>query len=157
MARQRSNAHLAITINGHRIVGLADEDQPYQFEWPDLAEISTGADGGKYGRAIPDFGCGFMVRLSDTSDSLAWAIDQRAMHFNALRNGSPIPEFRATITDLAFNISGSMEGGWLANIPGWPPASGQMAELSFGFELWTPASQGGAFQRPLGTGPLITI
>ena len=98
-----------------------------------------------------------MVRLSDTSDSLAWAIDQRAMHFNALRNGSPIPEFRATISDLAFNISGSMEGGWLANIPGWPPASGQMAELSFGFELWTPASQGGAFQRPLGTGPLITI
>ena len=121
MARQRSNAHLAITINGHRIVGLADEDQPYQFEWPDLAEINTGADGGKYGRAIPDFGCGFMVRLADTSDSLAWAIDQRAMHFNALRNGSPIPEFRATITDLAFNISGSMEGGWLANIPAGRP------------------------------------
>ena len=146
MARQRSHAQLSIIINGHRLVGFAEEDQPYEFEWPDLADINTGADGGKYGRAISDFGCGFMVRLADVSASLQWAIDQRTLHMNAVRTGAPIPEHRATITDLAFGISGSMQGGWIANIPGWPPAAGNMAELSFGFELWTPTVQGGAFQ-----------
>ena len=149
MARQRSHAQLSIIINGHRFTGFADEDQPYEFEWPDLADVSMGADGGRYGRAIPDFGCGFMLRLADISESLQWAIDQRTLHMNAVRTGAPIPEFQGTITDLAFGTSGSMEGGWLANIPGWPPAAGNMAELSFGFELWTPAVQGGAFQSPL--------
>ena len=149
MPRQRAHSHLSIIINDHRMVSLADEDQPYEFEWPDMQDIQTGADGGKYGRAIPDFGCGLTIRVSDVSPSLQHFIRERTAFYNALRNGSAIPTFRGTITDLAFNVSGTMEGGWLAMLPGFIPAAGQTAELMFGFELWTPNVEGGAFERPL--------
>ena len=91
MVVQRAHAHLQIILDGTRITGFADEDQPYEFTWPEIDEPMVGADGGSYGRAIADFGCVFMVRLSDISPGLQWFINLRRRHMEAIRNDSPIP------------------------------------------------------------------
>ena len=152
MAIQRSHAHLEIIINGHRFVALADEDQPYEFTWPALREGSVGADGGHYSRAIADFGCGFMVRLSDVSPSIKWCIEQRTIHLNAVREGRTIPTFSGSITDTAFGISGTFEGGTLdGEFPGWPGAANSTNEVMFDFERFVSSVGGGNFAAPLTT------
>ena len=149
MTIQRSNAQISVILNDHRVIGWAEEDPPYEFEWPDLADIKTGADGGKYGMAIPDFGCGFTLKLSDVSPSLQHFIRERTRHMNALRQGIAIPVFQGSITDLSFGVSGTFQGGWIANAPGFPGGAGSTNEVMFGFELWTPAVEGGSFTAPL--------
>ena len=150
MAIQRSHAHLSIILAGHRVVGFADEDQPYEFEWPVLRDGMVGADGAHYSRAIADFGCALTIRLSDISPSLAWAIQQRTMHLNAVRNGGTIPILSGSITDLSFGISGTLGGVTIDDtFPGWPGAAGSTNEIKFDAELWTPSVGGGAFQAPL--------
>ena len=150
MAIQRSHAHLSIIIDGHRFVSYADEDQPYEFDWPTLRDGSTGADGAHYSRAIADFGCMITIRLSDISPSLQWAIQQRQLHLNAVRDGGEIPILAGSITDLSFGISGSMQGMSIEDtFPGWPGAAGSTNELKFDVELFTPDVAGGAFQAPL--------
>ena len=150
MAIQRSHAHLSIIIGGHRFVSFADEDQPYEFEWPSLRDGMVGADGAHYSRAIADFGCMLTIRLSDISPSLQWAIAQRTMHLNAVRDGATIPILAGSISDLSFGISGTMGGMVIEDtFPGWPGAAGSTNELKFDVELWTPSVDGGAFQAPL--------
>ena len=150
MAIQRSHAHLEIILAGHRVVGFADEDQPYEFDWPNLRDGIVGADGGHYARAVANFGCGFMIRLSDMSPSLQWAIDQRTMHLNAVREGGTIPVLTGSISDMSFGISGTFEGMTIDDtFPGWPGAAQSTNELKFDVEVWTPDVGGGAFQAPL--------
>ena len=149
MAIQRSHAHLEIIIAGHRMVGFADEDQPYEFEWPELRDGIVGADGGHYSRAVPDFGGMITIRLSDMSPSVQWSIAQRTMHQNAVEQGGTIPILSGSISDSSFGISGTMEGMTVENIPAWPPAAGTTFELSFDMERFTPSVDGGAFQAPL--------
>ena len=153
MAIQRAHSHLSVILAGHRVVGYADEDQPYEFTWPSLRDSSVGADGGHYGRAIADFGCQFMVRLSDISPSLRWAIEQRTMWLNAVRLGATVPIFGGSITDLAFGISGTFQGMTVdGEFPGWPGAAGSTNEIMFDVELFTPTVGGGAFQAPITAG-----
>lgn len=150
MAIQRSHAHLEIIIDGHRFVSYADEDQPYEFEWPVLREGTTGADGAHYSRAIADFGCMLTIRLSDISPSLQWAIQQRQLYLNAVREGGVIPIHRGSISDTSFGISGEMAGMVIDDtFPGWPGAASSTNELKFDVELWTPNVDGGQFQAPL--------
>ena len=150
MAIQRSHAHLSIIIDGHRFNSFADEDQPYEFEWPTLRDGTTGADGAHYSRAIADFGCKLTIRLSDISPSLQWAIQQRQMYLNAVRQGLTIPIHSGSISDLSFGISGTMGGMSIDDtFPGWPGAANSTNELMFDIELWTPSVEGGAFQAPL--------
>lgn len=149
MVVQRSHAHLEIILNGHRIVGFADEDQPYEFEWPELDEPMTGADGGSYGRAIADFGCLLTLRLTDISPSLQWFINERAMHLDAVRNGGEIPIFNGSINDIVFNVSGQLQRGRITGAaPGFPMAAGSTNEIMFEFDLWQPSVQGGLFTAP---------
>ena len=102
----------------------ADEDQPYEFEWPVLREGTTGADGAHYSRAIADFGCMLTIRLSDISPSLQWAIQQRQLYLNAVREGGVIPIHRGSISDTSFGISGEMAGMVIDDtFPGWPGAA----------------------------------
>ena len=150
MAIQRTHAHLSIIIDGHRFVSFADEDQPYEFEWPVLRDGTTGADGAHYSRAIADFGCMLTIRLSDISPSLQWAIQRRQEYLNAVRQGRTIPIHSGSIADLSFGISGTMGGMSIDDtFPGWPGAASSTNEIKFDVELWTPNVEGGAFQAPL--------
>ena len=152
MAIQRSHAHLSIIIDGHRWVGFSDDDQPYEFTWPELREGKLGVDGGHYGAANADFGCGFKIKSSDVSPSLQWAIQQRTMYLNAVRDGLEVPVLSGSITDLSFGISATLSGMTVdGEFPGWPGAAGSTNEVMFDVTQFTPNVDGGAFRAPLAT------
>ena len=151
MVVQRSHAHIEIILNDHEFVGYADEDQPYEHEWPELDDVMVGADGGTYGRARADFGCILIARLSDISPTLQWFIQQREMHQQAVRNGNAaaIPIFNGSINDLSMNVSGQYRRGRITGPAlGFPMAAGSTNEIRFKFDLWTPNVGGGNFTAP---------
>ena len=145
----RSHDHLEIIINGHRLTGFADEDQPYEHEFPVIVESTTGADGKLYGKANAAFGVILTVRLNDVSPSLGWAFEQRTMLLEAIRRGGAIPVINGSINDLNFGVSGRYQNGHLeGNFPGFPMAAQSTNELMFKFEEWIGNTQGGQYEAP---------
>ena len=150
MSIQRSHAHLSIIIAGHRMVVTRMKISPTSSSGPRCGTASSARTAATTRAAVPDFGCKITIRLSDMSPSIQWAIQQRTLHLNAVRDGAPVPVLEGSITDLSFGISGTFEGMTIDDtFPGWPGAAASTNEIMFDCERFTPSVDGGAFQAPL--------
>ena len=144
----RSHAHIELILNGHRIVGWADDDPPYEFESEEAAEYKRGQDGGLYGRSMQSFGAKLTIKLDPSSPSTQWCIQQEQMRKNAEKSGDSIRVFAGTISDSAAGISMQLAGGGIVKFPPWSVAN-QSYEAEIEFEEVTSEVDGGVFHPPL--------
>lgn len=149
MAQILSNAHIEHIINGHRVEGLADEDRPIEFPGDqDMADLSTGQDGGLYGMSNPMLGGPITYRVSPTSPTARWAIQEKQSWRNAIKNGSAITIYEASHSDPVQGRTASLKGGVLLRCPDMVEP-GQTFEFVIHYEEIIPALEGATFRAPL--------
>lgn len=144
----RSHAHLEVTINGHEVVGWAEDDPPYEFEEEDLVETKRGQDGGLYGLSMPHLGGDITLKLSPTSPTTQWAIQQKQEFKTAEKDKAAQTVYEGTFNDPVAGVNMNLAGGVFVNCPSFPTA-GQTFEVMFRFEEFTSEVDGGTFHPPL--------
>lgn len=112
-----SHAHVECIINDHRFVGWAEDDPPYEFETEDAAEFRMGQDGGLYGLSRPMFGCIFRFRLTPTSPTTQWAMDQEQIRKNDMKASAALRIYQGSFSDPAQGVSWTLSGGGILNFP----------------------------------------
>lgn len=152
MATAWSNDHIECIFDGsHRVVGLADVEEPYEFINPgDFFEIMRSRnDGGMYVSANAGniLGGGFKLMLMFGSPTLAWCIERRAELQNAILEGRPIRTFSMTFRDPVQGRSNRAEGGVIQDCP-HQAMTGVDGEVLFEFELIQSNNAGAAFEAP---------
>ena len=118
MSQILSNAHIECIINGHRMVGLADEDRPFEFpSGEDMVDVSTGPDGGVYGTNTAMFGGPFTVRVQPSSPTAQWFMQEKESWRQDLINGTATRVYSGSYSDPVQGRSARFEGGFLQNVP----------------------------------------
>ena len=129
-----SNSNIECIINGHTFNGWADEDPPWEFEQDDAAEIFDGADGGMYASGMTRLGGTFRFKMSPSSPTTQWAIQQEQMRKNAHKEKAALVVYSGTLSDNLQGVSHDLAGGVIMNFPSVRPAAGQTYEGMIRFE-----------------------
>ena len=135
-------------LNGHRFVGWAEDDPPYEFEYEDASELKRGQDGGLYGMSMPSFGGILTIKLQPSSPTTQWCIQQEQIRKNLMKSKAQDRIYRGTISDPAVGITAELSGGIIVQLPAWPIGN-QTYEGRFDFEEITSQVDGGTFHPPL--------
>lgn len=143
----RSHAHIECILNGHRVIGWAEEDPPYEFEYEDAAEYVEGHDGGLYGLGRPRLGGTFMLKLQPTSPTTQWAVKQEQERKNAHKEKRALRVYSGSISDPVQGVEATLSGGGIIMIPAFPIAN-QTFEVRFMFEEIESSVDGGTFHPP---------
>lgn len=143
-----SHNHIDIILNGHTMVGFADEDPPYDLEFEATSERRIGPAGNVYTLEKALQTATLRVRLAPHSPSTRWFIDrynERVERQTARVEG---PFFTGSISDVAKNTNWGLFGGFIVNVPGFTkPFATYEAELFF--ERVVPNVAGGRFHQRL--------
>ena len=150
-----SNDHIDCVINGsHRVVGLADVEQPYEFVSPgEMFELTRSRnDGGMYASANAGniLGGGFKLMLAFGSPTAAYLIERKMALKNAIRQALRIERFSMTFRDPVQGRASRMEGGLLQECPD-QVVTGVDFEVLFEFQLMESMNGGALFEAPLET------
>ena len=145
-----NNSHIECIINGHTIEGWASDDPPWEVEQDDATTAEKGADGGLYVSGMPELGGTLMLKLSPSSPSTQWAIQQEQMRKNSHKDKSALIVYSGTLSDPVQGVSHDFAGGVIMNFPAVRPAAGQTYEAKLMFEEITSNVDGGTF-HPVGT------
>ena len=117
MTQLRSHAHIELMLNGHRFVGWAEDDPPYEFEYEDASELKRGQDGGMYGLSMPSFGGILTIKLQPASPTAQWCIQQEQIRKNLQKSKAQSRIYRGTLSDPAVGITAELAGGSSFNFP----------------------------------------
>ena len=145
-----SNSHIECIINGHTFSGWASDDPPWEVEEEDAASTEKGADGGMYVSGMPALGGVFRFKMSPSSPTTQWAIQQTQLRKNAHKEKAALVVYSGTLSDPVQGVSHDFAGGVIMNFPAVRPAAGQTYEGSLEFEEITSNVDGGTF-HPVGT------
>ena len=148
MAQLKSHRHIELVLNGHRFTGWSDDDPPYEFEYEDSIETKTGQDGGLYGSSKPNFGATLTFKLSPTSPSCQWAMQQEQLRKNSVKDNTVLRVYSGTFSDPVQGVSWRLEGGFIMKFPAINIAN-QTYEGSVMFEELIANVDGGRFSSPL--------
>ena len=156
MAQLISNLHIDVVIDGsHRVVGLADEDRPYEFSGgEDLFNLQRSqSDGGLYGTANAGniLGGQFTMRLEPTSPTAQWLIARKQEMKRAIQNREQFRFFAITLKDEVQGRSSRMEGCILQMCPDQVEANTTF-EVMFECELIESNNDGATFRPPFDSG-----
>ena len=77
MAVIDSFANMECIINGHRFVGWAAEDPPFEFDYEDAVDTEFGPDGALYAMGMPSLGGTWTFKMFPTSPTSQWAMQTR--------------------------------------------------------------------------------
>lgn len=144
-----SNAHIELVLNGHRVLGYADEERPVEFPTAvDMAELSFGPDGGLYGKSMAQLGGDVTIRVTPNSPTAQWLVRQKMAWKESLKSGSPVTIYSGSFSDASQGRSAQLEGGILRQCPDLPE-SGVTFEAIFTFEEITANVDGATFVGPL--------
>ena len=134
-----SHQHSRLTLNSHRVEGLALEDVPVEMPSIVLYDIVRGKDGTMYANGTGAKGGPVMVRLLPSSRS---ALQFLKWH-SQIQDGAVI-EFNGSWEDSENGYSTTLRGGYMTEAPsGLHP--GQNAEFTFEFEEVIPDVDGARF------------
>lgn len=155
MAQILSNAHIDLVINrAHRIIGLADDDQPYDTDdGSDLYTMTRSKnDGGLYAQSNNKQGGTLTIRLQPTSPSAQWLINQRQLIKRADQENLRHPIYTITLDDAVQGRHSTFEGCLLQKCPD-QITPGKTFEVMFECEVIVTNNDGAAFSPPLTTAP----
>ena len=119
MAVIDSFANMECIINGHRFVGWAAEDPPFEFDYEDAVDTEFGPDGALYAMGMPSLGGTWTFKMFPR---------------RRLRNGQCSRNRRARMRTLQAVGSCSMTG-CCRSLPS-ARRTGWKAALSCGFQRW---------------------
>ncbi len=149
MAQYKSHAHIECMINGHRVTGWSDDDPPYEIEDdPDSNVVKIGADGGKYGMSNPAFGGTLTLKVSPTSPTCQWAIQQNQERKNRQKDKQAERIYAGTLSDPVQGVDYRFEGGVIDVFPSMNVGN-QTYEFSINFDEVISNVDGGMFHAPL--------
>lgn len=148
MAQFLAHSHIECTLNGHRFVGWAEDDPPYEWEFEDAIEIKEGQDGGLYGLGLPRLGGNLTLKLQPASPSTQWCMQQEQMRKNSHVERSAIRIYEGTFSDPVQSVEWRLEGGLIMMLPATRVAN-MTYEAKFRFERITASVDGGTFHAPL--------
>ena len=129
MSQILSHRHVSCIIDGYRMNGWSDDDQPVEFPNEDLNEIKTGKDGAVYGTDTAMLGGPMIFRFAPTSPAVQWWIQRREEKQRGVRR-----IFSGSYADSEIGKSNVMSGGIIVKIP---PMSvpGQTYEVTLHWEI----------------------
>ena len=148
MSQFLSHAHVELIINGHRFVGWAEDDPPYEWEFEDAAEFKEGQDGGLYGIGNPRLGGVLTFKLQPASPSTQWSMQQEQLRKNAHIEKSALRVYAGSFSDPVQSVSWQLEGGVIQMLPA-TRVPNQTYEGKIRFEKITANVDGGTFHPPL--------
>ena len=141
------HSHLECIINGHRFVGWASDNPPYEFNFEDAVEVEEGQDGGLYGIGLPRLGGEAVFKLMPTSPTCQWCMQQEQLRKNAHKMGAALRVYAGTFSDPVQNVRWNLAGGLIIMFPAIRVA-GQTYEVRLRFEEITASVDGGVFHPP---------
>ena len=148
MTQILNRADLVVILNGHRFVGWAAEERPWQWPDPeDMYELETGADAGLYGMANTMLGGICTARLSPSGPTTRWCVQQRQYWRNAVRMRTRHRQYNGIALDAVQGRSARITGGVLMQCPDLPEP-GVTFEAQFRFELIDSNVDGATFTAP---------
>ena len=145
-----SHAHIRCILNGHLVVGFAEDDPPYEWEFEDSAEYKKGQDGGQYGRSIPTYGGLLRLKIQPNSPTTQWCIEQDQLRKNSMSAATATRTYSGSLSDQSTGNSWRLDGGGILNFPPTLVA-GVTYEAALMFEIVTANVSGGRFNAPLVT------
>ena len=143
-----AHAHVDLLLNGHRVVGWAEDDPPYDWDYEESSQRKRGQDGTLYGLSLPAFGGTFRGMLQPGSPSTRWCIQQEQLRKNAIKDRMRPRVFGGSFSDPAFGLSYTLSGGIIVIFPATMVAN-RSYEFSIEFEEITSSVDGAVFQPPL--------
>ena len=147
------HAHRDIIINGHRVVGFADEQRP--AEWStgeELYNAIRGKTGALQVSSNGVVGRGLTLRVLGTSDTAKWGIGQLQAYHRAVKDGTQHIIYKGTDADAVEGSSLRMEGGVLMDCP-VKREPDTTFEFSFLFEEVVPNDDGSTTSSAPGSRP----
>ena len=111
----QSHAHISCIINGFRLGGWAEVEQPVEFPaLEDLVNVKIGASGIPYGTAnTKGLGGPMMFYHIPNAESADWWINEYEYWKTALERGLPFREYNGHYQDLAQGRQTQMVRGFL--------------------------------------------
>ena len=143
-----SHAHVECIINGHRCVGWAEDDPPYEWEYEDAADLVQGAEGGLYGIGHARFGGILTLKFQPASPSTQWCMQQEQLRKNSHEMRTALRVYEGSFSDPVQGVSWQMAGGVILMFPATRVAN-QTYEARVQFEKITANVDGGTFHPPL--------
>lgn len=127
-----SHRHIKMTINGIRITGFADDDQPVSFPNIEMVDPKFGKDGSLYGTDTGMLGGEVTIKLLPAAPFVKQCLNWMAERHKLVRR-----TFYGTYGDNQLNFQISMLGGMLKSCTS-ASTPGQTFEIVFVFEELIP-------------------
>jgi len=144
MTTQLSTRSSILILNGVRITGFSDDDNPVEFSESELATVKFGQDGTMYSNATGNQGGEMTVKLLPSSPSAKWLM----RHAARIKAGAVI-YWNGSYGDPTLNYKVTLRGGVMtkppnAIVPGTDPA------FMFTFEEIVPDFDTARFSASIG-------
>ncbi len=133
MPTQLTHAHQVLIMNGVRVTGLADDENPVELPSIVLAEVKFGKDGTMFPMGTSMQGGEVMVKLLPTSPQVKDWMRKHAQ----IQQGARI-NWSGSYGDSQLGYSTLLEGGVLTEAPSGITPGGSSVEFKFQFEQITP-------------------
>lgn len=122
MTTQLSTRSSILILNGVRITGFSDDDNPVEFDESELATVKFGQDGTLYANATGKQGGEMTVKLLPSSPSTKWLM----RHAARIKAGAVI-YWNGSYGDPSLNYKATLRGGIMtkppnAIVPGTDPS-----------------------------------
>ena len=143
-----SHQHISLILNGTRVTGFADDDQPVEFDPIELVQERWGDDGTLYLRGTARRGTMMTVKLLPTSPQVSIWLRE----FARIQRGEAVG-FAGSYGDISRNFATLLRGGALKRVPPAVTPGGNM-EFQFVFEETVPEHDNTDFGAESGIDPI---